>query len=295
MGVNGQHQIGESDRDLDGFVRDIRRLEEIVAAWDDNQRSTVHAYRKSIEALHKEAVRRLIKSLQNDPSALELLKNALSDEIVYGVLRHLDIIRPSLQERVEAALTSVRPMLASHGGDVELVSVTAPNIVEVRFLGACDGCPASMLTFIAGVKKAIEDHCPEITDIRQVKGFTTGNGADAGVVQFVSPFAIGHTKSWQSATTLDQIPESGVLRLELDGEDVLLSRNGSVVSCFQNACAHLGMQIHEGSISEGIIVCPHHSFEYDLRSGECLTAPEVQLQSHAVRVIGNKVEVRLAK
>ena len=48
-------------------------------------------------------------------------------------------------------------------------------------------------------------------------------------------------------------------------------------------------------VEDGIITCPHHGFRYDLGSGECLTAPEVQLQSHAVRVIGSRVEVRLAK
>ena len=74
----------------------------------------------------------------------------------------------------------------------------------------------------------------------------------------------------------------------------MLSRQGAVVTCFQNACAHLGLRIDDGGIEDGIITCPHHDFRYDLASGECLTAPEVQLQSHAVRVIGGRVEVRLA-
>ena len=39
---------------------------------------------------------------------------------------------------------------------------------------ACDGCPASALTFHAGVKKAVEDACPEITEILQVKGMGGG-------------------------------------------------------------------------------------------------------------------------
>ncbi len=82
---------------------------------------------------------------------------------------------------------------------------------------------------------------------------------------------------------------------EIGGEKVLLSRNGAVVTCFQNACAHLGLPIDDGEIEDGIITCPHHDFQYDLASGECLTAPEVQLQSHAVRVIGHRVEVRLSK
>ncbi len=293
MSVAGQRK--ESISELDAFVRDIERLEGVFEGWDEPQQGAVKAYRASIEALHKEAIRRLIKTLSAEPAALEAMKGALGDEIVYAVLRHLEIVRPSLQERIETALQSVRPMLASHGGDVELVSVVPPDAAEIRFLGACDGCPASMLTFVAGVKKAIEDHCPEITNIRQARGLMNGKGTDANAVQFVSPFAIGHTADWRLATSLDAIPEGGVLRLDLDGADILLSRNGPVVSCFQNACAHLGMPIHEGGVSEGIITCPHHSFEYDLRSGECLTAPEVQLQPHAVRVIGNRVEVRLAK
>jgi nitrite reductase/ring-hydroxylating ferredoxin subunit len=121
-----------------------------------------------------------------------------------------------------------------------------------------------------------------------------GNSAKSNGVQFVSPFALTQDGDWQFATELDAIPEGGVLRIDLSGADVFLSRNGRIVSCFENACAHLGMTIHDGKIADGVIACPHHGFEYDLRSGECLTAPEVQLQSHAVRVIANKVEVRLA-
>lgn len=280
-------------KDLDGFVHDIQRLEAIFVGWDESQAHAVRAYRTSIEALHKEAIRRLIKSLSGEPAAMQSLKTALGDEVVYGVLRHFGIIKPSLHERLESALESVRPMLASHDGDVELVSVTPPDTAEIRFLGACDGCPASMLTFIAGVKKAIEEHCPEITDIRQARGVLNGSGAKNSV-QFVSPFALTQDGDWKLAADLNSIPEGGILRVDLEGADVFLSRNGRVVSCFENACAHLGMPIHDGVVVDGILACPHHGFRYDLRSGECLTAPEVALQSHAVRVIANKVEVRRA-
>jgi Fe-S cluster biogenesis protein NfuA/nitrite reductase/ring-hydroxylating ferredoxin subunit len=206
------------------------------------------------------------------------------------VLRRHDIVKASLNERVEAALEGVRPMLASHGGDVELVKVKPPA-VEVRFIGACDGCPASALTFHAGVKKAVQDACPEITDIVQVKGL---GGSEESGVRFVSPFALGSKGGWIAAGLLSDIPEGSVRSAVLGGEKVLLSRNGSTVTCFQNACAHLGFPIHDGEVENGIITCPHHGFQYDLSSGECLTAPEVQLQSHAVRVIGPRVEVRIS-
>jgi nitrite reductase/ring-hydroxylating ferredoxin subunit/Fe-S cluster biogenesis protein NfuA len=286
------HDMASTIRtDLVGFLADIERLEMIFATWEENQQAAVGAYKLAIEELNGEALRRLIRALKTDPAALAAMKNALADEIVYAVLRRHDIVKASLNERVEAALEGVRPMLASHGGDVELVKVRPPS-VEVRFIGACDGCPASALTFHAGVKKAVQDACPEITDIIQVKGL---GGSEQSGVRFVSPFALGDKGNWVAAGLLSEIPEGSVRSIIIGGEKVLLSRNGASVTCFQNACAHLGFPIHDGEIENGIITCPHHGFQYDLSSGECLTAPEVQLQSHAVRVIGPRVEVRISK
>ncbi len=275
--------------DLAGFLGDIERLEAIFETWDETPQAAVAAYRRALEAINGEALRRMVRALKTDPAALVAMKGAVGDEIVYAVLRRHDIVRASVSERVEVALESIRPMLASHGGDVELVKVLPPSI-EVRFLGACNGCPASALTFHAGVKKAVQDACPEITEILQVKGLGGGEG-----VRFISPFALGAEGRWLFAGTLSDIPEGGIRATEIGGEKLILSRQGAVVACFQNACAHLGMAIDDGEVANGVITCPHHGFQYDLGTGECLTAREVQLQPHAVRVMGRRVEVRLAK
>ena len=277
---------------LETFLQDIAALETIFEHWDENQINALRSYKKSVDELHKEALRRLIVHLKTDPKALSLLKEAVEDEVVYAVFRHFELIKPSLQERVEAALETIRPMLASHGGDVELISIQPPDKVEVKFLGACDGCPASMLTFTAGVKKAIEEACPEITKIEQIKGLSAVSETDERV-HFISPFAAKEKNDWLDAAALEDVPEGGILALTIKGEPLLLSRNGETVTCFQNACAHLNLPLDEGDIENGILTCPHHGFQYSLNSGECLTAPEVQLQPHAVRVLKNRIEVRL--
>lgn len=289
--MNAVDLIPTKRDNLAGLAGDIERVEAIFATWDETQRGAVEAYRRAVEELNGEALRRLVRALKADPAALDAMKQAVTDEVVYAVLRRHNILKPSLSERVEAALDGVRPMLASHGGDVELVTVRPPAI-EVRFVGACDGCPASALTFHAGVKKAVEEACPEITDIIQIKGMS--NATDNDSVRFVSPFALGAVGGWHLVCRLDEIPLGGISTLVVGGQDVILSRQDAIVSCFQNACAHLGMPLDGGDVEQGIITCPHHGFQYDLSSGECLTAPEVALQSHAVRVIGNRVEVRLS-
>lgn len=289
--MNAPDKAPDRREDLSKLLEDIERLEGIFADGDESARLAAQAYRTAIEALHGAALRRLVGALKGDAAAAAAMRQAAADEIVYAVLRRHNIIKPSVAERVENALAGVRPMLASHGGDVELVKV-APPAIEVRFTGACDGCAASALTFHAGVKKAVEDACPEITQIVQVKGYAAGAGQTAN---FTSPFALDVTGDWFPASRLDEIPEGGVRALPVNGHKLLLFRRGSVVSCFQNACAHLGFPIHDGDVDDGIIACPHHGFRYDLSTGECLTAPEVQLQPHAVRVIGSRVEVRLGR
>lgn len=287
--MTGQSPHPTSRADLAGLVRDLEGLETVFATWDEVPRNAVEAYRRAIDALHGEALRRLIRTLKSQPAALAALREAATDEVVYAVLRHHELLKPSLNERVESALASIRPMLAAHGGDVLLVRV-APPAIEVQFTGACNGCAASTLTFHAGVKKAVQQACPEITEVIQVKGSPT---APSGDVRFVSPFALDGGGTWVPACLLSDLPEEELCAMTLAGESVVLFRRGIIVTCFQDACAHLGLAIRQGAVEDGIVTCPHHGFRYDLASGECLTAPEVQLQPHAVRIVEDRVEVRI--
>ena len=289
---------GESSRDmstdLDAMVNSIIAVESIVAGWDEPQVLAVQALKSAIEDLHKEALKRLIRALKDDPAAGLRLREALGDPVVYGVLRFHGLIKAPLSERLQQALEEVRPALATHGGGVELVAIKLPNTVEVRLIGSCHGCPASGQTLSEGVEKAIRVHCPEITVINQVsRGPVEGNGDGSSIVHFVSPFALNAKSGWLDAGLADEIPEGGIAERKLKGRSVLLSKRGDTLSCFDNACAHLGMPLEMGDIKGGVITCAYHGFQYLLETGECLTAPEVQLKLHAVRLTGNRVQVRL--
>lgn len=274
---------------LETLLSDIDALAALATDWPEAQRLGAEARVGAVDALNAEAFRRLIRMLKPVPGMADALREAAADPVVYAVLRRHGILRPSLFEQVEAALDTIRPMLASHGGDVELVAVEPP-VAEVRFLGACDGCPASALTFYSGVKKAILDHVPAIEDIRQVKGLG-GGGSES--VHFMSPFASYAGENWAFGAKLASVPDGETRTLDIDGRSVLVSRFGDRVTCFENACAHMGLGMDGGTIADGLITCPHHGFQYSLESGECLTAPEVQLQRHGVRVVGDRIEIRL--
>jgi nitrite reductase/ring-hydroxylating ferredoxin subunit/Fe-S cluster biogenesis protein NfuA len=284
----------EGPNELDGLVRSITALESIVAGWDEAHVLTVQALKSAIEGLHKEALKRLIRVLKDDPAAGTRLRESLADPVVYGVLRFHGLIRAPLAERVNDALEEVRPALAGHGGGVELVAIKLPDTVELRLIGSCHGCPASGQTLSEGVEKSIRSHCPEILHINQVSRAAPESGGDGvSTVHYISPFALHVRSGWLEAGTLAEIPEGGVSERRLKDRSVLLSKRGDQVSCFDNACAHLGMPLEMAEVGDGVITCSYHGFKYLLETGECLTAPEVQLKVHAVRVMGSRVQVRL--
>lgn len=289
-----QRSSDDSAAELNRLAMSIASLETIVASWDDSHQMTVQALKTAIEDLHKDALKRLIRVLKDDPASMVHLREALNDRVVYGVLRYHGLVRESIQERLQKALDEVRPFMHTHGGDVELVALKLPDTIEIRLIGSCHGCPASSQTLSEGVEKAVRAHCPEILHINQVsKGAPEAKKDGTQTVYFVSPFALHAKAGWIDAAALEDVPEGGVTERKIKDRSVLLSRRGSEVSCFDNSCAHLGMPLEMGEVSGGVITCSYHGFQYLLETGECLTAPEVQLKVHAVRVTGDRVQVRL--
>ncbi|MEW6338557.1 MAG: NifU family protein [Acidobacteriota bacterium] len=76
-------------------------------------------------------------------------------------------IASTLEQRVQSALSEVRPALQMDGGDVELVQVR-DGVVEVRLLGACGGCPMATMTLVGFVEERLKMRVPEIRQVRSV-------------------------------------------------------------------------------------------------------------------------------
>jgi nitrite reductase/ring-hydroxylating ferredoxin subunit/Fe-S cluster biogenesis protein NfuA len=275
---------------------EVAALQAIGEAWPMEQRAVLDNLRSAIEALHREALVRLLKGLREEPAAAARLRHLASDPFVYGVLRLHGLVREPLEARVRAALEAVAPMLAEHGGGVELVAIRPPDTVEVRLTGSCQSCPASGQTLAEGVERAIKERAPEIVRVVQVRRAAEAPATGAAMpIHFVSPFARGEDRGFVDLCALEELPTGQAVARSLRDESLLLYREGAQVHCVANACAHLGMALDGGTISDGVIECPHHGFRYRLDTGECLDVPEVQLVVHAVRVRDGRVAIRLGR
>jgi Fe-S cluster biogenesis protein NfuA len=72
---------------------------------------------------------------------------------------------PNLRDQVQGVIDLIRPAVQGDGGDIELVNVTEAGEVQVRFHGACHGCPSSNLTLHMGIERSLRDQIPQVTRV----------------------------------------------------------------------------------------------------------------------------------
>ena len=78
--------------------------------------------------------------------------------------------KQQLLERIEEALSTVRPHLRVDGGDVQVVELTDDMHVKIRWTGMCESCSMSAMTLRAGIQEAIRNKVPEIRGVEAING-----------------------------------------------------------------------------------------------------------------------------
>ena len=75
----------------------------------------------------------------------------------------------TVRDRVQGVINLIRPAVQADGGDIELVDVASDGVVQIRFHGACHGCPSSNLTLQMGIERNLRDKIPEVTRVVPVQ------------------------------------------------------------------------------------------------------------------------------
>ena len=67
---------------------------------------------------------------------------------------------------IKSSLNKIRPMLESHGGDVEFVDFDEKKgIVKVRMQGHCVGCPMAHMTLKQGIEEELKQAVLEVKEV----------------------------------------------------------------------------------------------------------------------------------
>ena len=77
-----------------------------------------------------------------------------------------------------------------------------------------------------------------------------------------------------------------------EGQEILVVRlEDGGVTAYENACPHAYWPLDGGWMEGEVLMCPGHAWEFNIRTGECLTIPTCGLNAYPVEVEGDTVRV----
>jgi Fe-S cluster biogenesis protein NfuA len=72
-------------------------------------------------------------------------------------------------ERIERTLDTLRPYIASHRGQVEVIDFDeGEGRLLLRLGGSCHGCSASSITLKQGIEQRLRELVPEVKSVEAV-------------------------------------------------------------------------------------------------------------------------------
>jgi Fe-S cluster biogenesis protein NfuA len=166
---------------VESLVRDLEQ------SPDAALRVRAHEIIQTVVELHGAALERMLETIaQTGAAGRALIDSLAEDELVASVLLLHGLHPLDLETRVRQALDSVRPLLRSHQGNVELLGLSG-GVVRLRLLGSCDGCPSSALTLKSAIEAAIFEKAPDVTGIEVDGAAGNGHAVPGGLVQITLP------------------------------------------------------------------------------------------------------------
>lgn len=67
-------------------------------------------------------------------------------------------------DKLDEALNYIRPAVQADGGDIVLLGAE-DGVVNLQMVGACGGCPLSMMTLKAGIERILKDRVPGVQEV----------------------------------------------------------------------------------------------------------------------------------
>jgi len=280
---------GDTPPTLDQLASEVQRTLDEVRGMPIDHRTRALALKEAVEAFHKAGLTTIVRALKGDARGRELLLDLVDDPGVFALFSLHGIIRTDVRTRVARVIENLRPYTQSHGGDVTLVDIS-DDTVYVKLSGACNGCSMSSVTLRRGVEDALKEQVPEITRIEVVPNTPEEKPT------LVSLSRAPRNDGWVDGPLVSALSSARPHRHDLpEGRSIVVLKVGEEVKAYWNECAHLGLPIDGGMVdqSNGTITCPWHGFSFDCASGECLSAPQAQLEAIPARVTADgRVQLR---
>lgn len=88
-----------------------------------------------------------------------------------------------------------------------------------------------------------------------------------------------------------EVPEGSGVAVDIGEKRIAIFRYRDEFFALDETCPHRGAPLHQGSIQNGIVLCPWHQWQFTLESGCSPVNPNSRVNRYAVRVEGDAIWV----
>ena len=79
--------------------------------------------------------------------------------------------------------------------------------------------------------------------------------------------------------------------VEVHGDEVALFNLNGTFYAIDNMCVHQGGPLGEGLLEGENVICPWHSWKYNVKTGVCSTNPSMKVKTYSVKIEDGQVKV----
>lgn len=272
-------------------------LDSIEQHPDEQVRNHVKALAFTLLDLHHAALQRMIELLAARPDGGDVLAELGRDDLVKAVLMVHELLPQSSESRLEIALSEAKENLAPYEANVELVGMTN-GVAKLRLIGSAKTANVSTAILTSEIEQVLHRAVPDLLGVEYEE--TIAVPKPTKLVQ------IGPRPSVQNGDTngnvmipiirLDELPSNELRVVETGGINIMLYNAAGNVYAFENRCTDGDVSLEKSIIEEGVLTCPCHGSQYDLRhGGRCLSDSNLRLESLPVRIESEVVKVAFAQ
>lgn len=267
---------------IERLIRTIENLENPEA------RTSAIALMQALMEFHGDGLDRMMEIVaEKGDVGYQLFDQFAADQTIGSLLLLYGLHPFPVETRVVKALDKVRPYLDSHGGNVELLSISQ-GVVKLRMEGSCKSCPSSSMTLKLAIEEAIYAMAPDVVAI-EAEG-VTAVPAPKGLVQINKSdhsngsganqqSGNGRSSGWETVAELDSLDSSAIHLKEVGGHSIIFCRLGESLYAYGNSCPSCNQPLKGAYLQLNNLICSHCNQQYDLiRAGRGLDQPDLHLQ-----------------
>lgn len=94
------------------------------------------------------------------------------------------------------------------------------------------------------------------------------------------------------AGTGDVAAGTGIVA-SVDGKEYAVFNVDGTFRVIDNTCKHRGGPLGEGELEGDTVTCPWHGWQYNVKTGACLTKDGIKMDCFEVKVEGGDVKIAL--